>query len=182
MIYLMFLLGSVGRAYVGTGRGPDWLGRWSVYPLIALLSAYVGLAPIQLDLSLLVYLWAALIASLNLALGYTQWESWKWMVARFGLPSLVLVLPMIYLHTSPSLLLYPLLSVLAGLFYPHRQKVFDLEVPYWWHWSVDPLDPKRAVRVFDYFQPLHFPFNWWDSARLAEVAAGAAILGGLSVL
>lgn len=162
MIWLMFILGSIGRAGVGLGRGPSFLGRWSVYPPIALLSAYVGLAPIQLDLSLLVYLWAALIASLNLALGYTQWESWKWMVARFGLPSLVLVLPMIYLHTSPSLLLYPLLSVLAGLFYPHRQKVFE--------WL-------RLDRL-----SLHYTLSWLDSSRLAELIAGACILGGLSIL
>jgi hypothetical protein len=167
LVTIMFILGGIGRAIVGTGAGPKWIGRWSVYPPIALLSAYAGLAPTlgqsgSSGLDLLTSFgsvgWAALIASLNLGLGYTQWESWKHMTLRFGLPALTSVLPMIYLHETLSPLLYPLLAVLVGLFYPYRQSAFE---------------GLRLDRL---------SYSWLDSSRLAEFVAGACILGGLSIL
>ena len=132
LIYISFLLGGIGRAFVGTGYGPRWIGRWSVYPPIALLSAYVGLNDtLHLSLGLsydnLVMIWAALIASLNLGLGYTQWESLGHMIVRLVTPSIVLVSPLVLLGASdlPHALLYIGLSLLAAIFYPVRQRVFE---------------------------------------------------------
>jgi len=158
-IFLMFLLGGLGRSLVGTGRGPRWIGRWSVYPPIALLSAYIGLAPAHLGIELLVLVWVALIASLSMGLGYTQWESWKHMSLRLGLPALGIVLPLaILLGLAGTHLLYVSLSVMCGLLYPHRQGVFVL------------LRLDRAPH-----------YSWLDSSRLAEFITGACVLGGLSL-
>lgn len=175
MIYLMFLLGGFGRAVVGVGHSSKLLSRWSVYPPIALLSAYVGLAPTLDELEILhlaTVFWVALIVSLNLAVGYTQWESWKWMALRFGLPSLVLILPLAYIEAVPvlSACLYLALSVAAGLFYPHRQRVFDAL-------GLARFGPDSQSSGF-----LRVRWSWVDSSRLAEFVAGVCILGGLSVL
>jgi len=159
IIGLCVLVGGLARALVGSGH----LSRWTIYPPVAAFSAYVGLGHI-LDLtSIVLILWVTMLASLNLALGYTQWESWKWMALRFGLPALVCVLPLIPLGLySHGLVLYVMLSLLAGLFYPHRQRVFELL-------HLDSL-------------ALRFNLSWLDSSRLAESVAGACILGGLSIL
>jgi hypothetical protein len=178
MIYLMFLLGGIGRSIVGTGVGPTWIGRWSIYPSIAFLSAYIGLADLH-HLSLAEHgagmIWVALIASLNLGLGYTQWENWKWMALRFGLPSLILVCPLLYLDTHPytGLLYYVALSLFAGLFYPVREKAWQRILG-------------QVGRVYPLGKNIHgsfiSPVSWLDSARLAEFVAGACILGGLGIL
>jgi hypothetical protein len=40
-IILSLVAGGVARAFVGTGLGPKWLGRWSVYPPVAAVCAYI---------------------------------------------------------------------------------------------------------------------------------------------
>ena len=160
LIAVMFLLSGAGRSMVGTGSGPKWIGRWSVYPPIALLSAYTGLDPILSLSDGLLLLWLSVGASPNLAMGYTQWESWKHMAVRFGLPALLTVLPVIVLQGTEVVQggIYLTLAVLAGLFYPHRQ------------------------RVFEFLRLDRLSYSWLDSSRLAEFVAGACVLGGLSIL
>tara|TARA_Y100000310_G_scaffold195873_1_gene195886 strand:+ start:4288 stop:4851 length:564 start_codon:yes stop_codon:yes gene_type:complete len=187
MISLFLILGGAARALVGTGKGPAWIGRWSVYPVIAFLAALVGLNDIPPETPLIylsiLYLYVVAVASLNIGRGYTDWEDGKWMVLRFGLPSILLTMPLMYYQYSlQNLLWYIILSVASGVFYPVRQKVFDLKVPYWYRWIEDEKNPEIVHREWSYYQPFHLPFKWWDSARLAEFIAGAAILGGLSIL
>lgn len=153
--FLCLFLGGLGRALVGSGH----LSRWSVYPLVAVVCASVGLVQFPLvQVENLLVLWAALVASLSMGMGYTQWESWKWMAVRFGLPSLVLVAPLLLLHHYHTSALYLLISLSAGLFYPHRQ------------------------RAFEFLRLDRLNYSWIDSARLAEFVAGACILGGLGLL
>ena len=128
-IILSLVAGGVARAFVGTGLGPKWLGRWSVYPPVAAVCAYIGLAP-TLDLTepsqSLGLLWVVLVSSLNLRLGGTNWESWKHQALRFGLPSIALILPLLFQNPSPLLLLYPLCVASIAACYPMRQHAFDL--------------------------------------------------------
>lgn len=159
------LLGSLSRASVGAGL----FSRWLTYPLAAAICAYAGLTPIldltTLDGGLVSYLWVVLIASLSLGLGYTQWESGAWMALRFGLPALVLTGPLALQYTSGvACLLYALLSVCAGLLYPHRQKLFE-RLGF----------SNRSLGILGHRID-------WDSARFAELWTGAAILGGLLLL
>jgi len=151
MIIFCLFLGGVGRAVVGSGKGPAWLGRWSVYPPIALLSAYVGLGYTPL------LFWAALVASLSMGLGYTQWESWKHMSLRLGLPALAVIAPIIFFQGLEGVyLLYPAIAVICGLLYPIRQNLFS----------------RLPVSIFSISM---------DTARYMEFVAGTCILGGLSL-
>ena len=108
-------------------------------------------------------------------MGYTRWECWWWMVLRLGLPSLLLVLPVVYLQqaTLSQALGYVLFSAIAGLLYPHRQRLFELlglrqrtlQLPSLFHRQ------GSTPTTVD-----------WDSARLMELIVGAAVLGGLALL
>ena len=164
-IILSLVAGGVARAFVGTGLGPKWLGRWSVYPPVA---AAILLSSPALDLTTYanfgLFFWAVLVSSLNLGLGGTNWESWKHQVLRFGLPSIALILPLLFQNPSPLLLLYPLCVASIAACYPMRQRAFELL--------------RFRERTFN------TPFGSvdWDSARLAELALGAAVLGGLAIL
>jgi hypothetical protein len=153
LLAICFILGGLARAFVGTG----YLSRWAVYPFIALICAFIGLYNVTDNI--FAVCWAALIAC-HLGLGWTKWEKWKWMLGRFGLPALVLTVPLLYLGyiSMASAGIYVVLSLLAGYLYPHREKVFQL---------------LRLNKI---------NYSWVDSARLAEFVAGVAVFGGLSIL
>jgi len=153
LLAICFILGGLARAFVGTG----YLSRWAVYPFIALICAFIGLYTVTDNI--FAVCWAALIAC-HLGLGWTKWEKWKWMLGRFGLPALVLTVPLLYLGyiSMASASIYVVLSLLAGYLYPHREKVFQL---------------LRLNKI---------NYSWVDSARLAEFVAGVAVFGGLSIL
>ena len=245
IIALSFLLGGAARALIGGGWGPSWIGRWSVYPVIAVASVTVGTGLVELPLQTDFYhyaalMWAAPIASLNLAMGRTKllenrlptslqriarrlfgnpkwdekhqsyawdWDHGRWMDLRFGLLASIAVLPLLILGHHAAFL-YPLFAVCAGLFYPHRQRVFE--------WLCLP-ELKQLLFLYDtrksWVQYLHLLIrshksqailddmavlvdnlpmrskveldlymSWLDSSRLAEFVAGACILGGLSIL
>ena len=162
---LSLFLSGTARSLVGAGC----LSRWSTYPFVALASAFVGLIPIldSLDIvSIVCMLWVVLVASLNLSMGYTRWESWWWMTLRFGLPSIVLVSPILYLNQNISVLLYPLASLIVGSIYPYRQ------------WLFDYLKFREQVVQI----PLTQVKLDWDSARMMEFLVGCIVLGGLSLV
>lgn len=122
---LCVVLGGLTRACVGSGLP---VNKYLAYLLAALGCGYVGLGT-SLDLSLVetgVLFWVSTIAALNLAAGYTRWECWWWQVLRFGLPSIALILPLLFQNPSPLLLLYPLCVASISAFYPMRQRAFDL--------------------------------------------------------
>lgn len=148
-----FILGGLARAVVGTG----YLSRWAVYPFVALICSFVGMYDVTGNI--FAVCWAAFI-SCHLGLGWTKWEDWKWMVSRFGIPSVVLTLPLILLgYVGPVAgIVYILLSVGAGYLYPHRE------------------------RVFQFLRLNKIKYSWMDSARLAEFVAGVTVFGGLSIL
>jgi hypothetical protein len=162
---LSLFLSGTARSLVGAGC----LSRWSTYPFVALASAFVGLIPIldSLDIvSIVCMMWVVLVASLNLSMGYTRWESWWWMTLRFGLPSIVLVSPILYLNQNISVLLYPLASLIVGSIYPYRQ------------WLFDYLKFREQVVQI----PLTQVKLDWDSARMMEFLVGCIVLGGLSLV
>lgn len=162
---LSLFLSGTARSLVGAGC----LSRWSTYPFVALASAFVGLIPIldSLDIvSIVCMLWVVLVASLNLSMGYTRWESWWWMTLRFGLPSIVLVSPILYLNQNILVLLYPLASLIVGSIYPYRQ------------WLFDYLKFREQVVQI----PLTQVKLDWDSARMMEFLVGCIVLGGLSLV
>jgi len=162
---LSLFLSGTARSLVGAGC----LSRWSTYPFVALASAFVGLIPIldSLDIvSIVCMMWVVLVASLNLSMGYTRWESWWWMTLRFGLPSIVLVSPILYLDHNISVLLYPLASLIVGSIYPYRQ------------WLFDYLKFREQVVQI----PLTQVKLDWDSARMMEFLVGCIVLGGLSLV
>ena len=162
---LSLFLSGTARSLVGAGC----LSRWSTYPFVALASACVGLIPIldSLDIvSIVCMMWVVLVASLNLSMGYTRWESWWWMTLRFGLPSIVLVSPILYLNQNISVLLYPLASLIVGSIYPYRQ------------WLFDYLKFREQVVQI----PLTQVKLDWDSARMMEFLVGCIVLGGLSLV
>ena len=109
LLAICFILGGLARAFVGTG----YLSRWAVYPFIALICAFIGLYTVTDNI--FAVCWAALIAC-HLGLGWTKWEKWKWMLGRFGLPALVLTVPLLYLGyiSMASAGIYVVLSLLAG--------------------------------------------------------------------
>jgi len=164
LVLLCIFLGGLVRAASGAGVSP--LPKILAYLILALCSVTVGLWPI-LDLSsianpaysLLGGMWLALVAALNLTLGYTQWESWKVMVPRFGLPALAGVLPLLYFSVGWSCLLYPLAAAGIGAFYPIREKAFLALFGRERQWF--------GVQI--------------DSSRGAEFLAGAVILGSMSL-
>jgi hypothetical protein len=166
---LCVLLGGLVRSGVGSGIP---INKYLTYLLTALFCGYVGLAPTLYPISLdnpdlFLWLWVSAIAALNLAAGYTRWECWWWQALRFGLPSLVLVLP--YLVLSDHILsycLYLFATALTGSIYPHRQKLFELL-----HL------PERSFQI-----PFTKLFITLDSARLAEFILGAAVIGGTAWL
>jgi hypothetical protein len=162
---LSLFLSGTARSLVGAGC----LSRWSTYPFVALASAFVGLIPIldSLDIvSIVCMMWVVLVASLNLSMGYTRWESWWWMTLRFGLPSIVLVSPILYLNQNILVLLYPLASLIVGSIYPYRQ------------WLFDYLKFREQVVQI----PLTQVKLDWDSARMMEFLVGCIVLGGLSLV
>lgn len=163
---LSLFLSGTARSLVGAGC----LSRWSTYPFVALASAFVGLIPIldSLDIvSIVCMMWVVLVASLNLSMGYTRWESWWWMTLRFGLPSLLLVSPALILQgLSIEFVLYPLCTAIVGSIYPYRQ------------WLFDYLKFREQVVQI----PLTQVKLDWDSARMMEFLVGCIVLGGLSLL
>jgi len=156
MIVIAFILGGIARALVGDGK----VSRWAIYPPVVAISALIGHFPDDL-LGILVVLWVTVAASLNMAAGYTNWESWKHMVIRLGIPALILVAPLLYVEstTVDNALMYVLLCVFVGLAYPHRA-------------------------VFEKIPGMPFKIKSFtvDSARIMEFISGALILGGVALL
>ncbi len=102
------LLGAAWQWWDGHGRlygGMPTLARLAVAGLI------VSLALWSTGLPILISLICGVVALLNTHMGYTKWESYKWMVPRFGSPALI-----VFLLTGSWL--YPLLCATAGAIYP----------------------------------------------------------------
>ena len=102
------ILGAAWQWWDGHGRlygGLPTLVRLSVAGLIVALALWsIGL-PLQVSLV------CGVVALLNTHMGYTKWESYKWMIPRFGGPALI-----VFLLTGSWL--YVLLCALAGALYP----------------------------------------------------------------
>jgi len=166
LIFLSIVLGSAARMSVGNGLS----SRWATYPpvaaIILLAGAWPILEPIQTE-TILLHLWMVLVASLSLGMGYTQWENRTWMMCRYGLPSVVLLaLPISLglLGLGVPQILYVLICLGSGAFYPSRQRAFEL----------------LRLREASYQTPIGLIAV--DSSRLAEACLGAAVLGGLIFL
>ena len=186
IIILCVVLGGLARSLVGSGHLSRWATYPIVAALCGYvgLSPTLYLTPIE---NICLLLWVVAVSSLNLASGWTKiyadtvplrtplqyliggprlvhpenvlgWDlgSGRWMAVRLGLPSLVLVGPLIWIG-SYGALLYPMIVAVAGLIYPHRQKLFGRLT-----WSIGSFV--------------------CDSARYQEFIVGAAVLGGLAFL
>jgi hypothetical protein len=99
------ILGAAWQWWDGHGWLLPTLARLGVAGLI------VGLALWSTGLPILVSIICGVVALLNTHMGYTKWESYKWMIPRFGVPALV-----VFLLTGSWL--YPLLCATAGAIYP----------------------------------------------------------------
>jgi len=156
------LLGAAGRSLVGSGH----LSRWATYPPIALIVVALQLVSIHQGLDILTVAcmgWAVLVVSLTLGMGYTQWEDRKHMMLRYGVPSLLLVMPWL-VQGQWGALIYPMIAALMGWSYPIRQKLFDL------------------VGCQEKSIPLLGKDFHWNSGSVMEMFLGGSLLGGLYFL
>ena len=102
------IAGAAWQWWDGHGRlygGLPTLARLAVAGLIVALALY------STHLVWPVAVGCGIVALLNTHLGYTRWESYRWMIPRFGGPALI-----VFLLTGSWL--YVLLCAVAGAIYP----------------------------------------------------------------
>ena len=80
------------------------------------------------------------------------------MTLRFGIPTLLIIAPLVY--TNPFAILYLLAAVGVGALYPVREKIYN----------------------FLKLSKLRNKYIDIDSIRMMEFIAGVSMLGGLSLL
>jgi len=189
LMTLTVFLGSSTRALVGSGR--SLFPKPVTYLLASVLCASIGLglAPSPSAIHLLAALWAALAVTVSLSAGYTNWEKTAVMLPRLAIPSLFVVMPLMYtIGIHLNFLIYVLFSIGVALLYPRREAAYQyllaLKIPYYWQWVADPVDPAIVHRKLRLYTPFSFfsSSDFWDSARLAECASGAAHIGLLPIL
>ncbi len=114
MPFFAAVYAAFGRAMVGAGK---W-SRWFVYPPVALFSAWVGFG----------WDWWAVpfgvATAIAMAMGFTKWENWTYMVLRYG--AVPFVLTVVYTNfgaQSAALAAWVMASMLVGALYSKLQAV-----------------------------------------------------------
>ena len=130
------LLAGVGRASVGEGL----LGRAYVYPVCALLCAYVGLGATWWTLAF------AGMAALTFFVGRTRWGDAPYMAVRFGLFPLLLTAFYVWRTGDVMAFGWPFACAVTG-WMDGRIRVWARE--HVWTWRGFTIDSARCAEFWD---------------------------------